>query len=261
MAAPRLACLSPHLWPGLVPTVSGFDGAGLELPCHAPQPFAAPSARQPHALRLGGAQHQITGSGRYAASLLRTGAAPVQAEVTIWILADGRFVIEPLNTPPHLTTAQAVQLKAHLGADARGIRAQMAGLHLLRIGANDLIDTVDGPRPARSLAPGQRVGTFRAGPQPLRAVLACRGSGRGGARVWQIAAETFGNAAPLTLPPKAHILTLAAMAPRGLSLSALAPHPGLTRASAGAVDWVVLGFGTPQMVAAQGLFLPTSPPA
>lgn len=254
MAAPRLACLSFDLWPGLVPTASSFDGAGLELPCTGPQPFTAPSPRHPQALRLGGSRHRVTGSGRYAASLLRKGAAPVQAEVTIWILADGRFVIEPLRAA-HLPTVQAVRLTAHLGADARGFGAQMAGLNLLQIGANDLIDTPDGPRPARSLAPGQRVGTLSAGPQPLRAVLACRGA----ARPWQIAAETFGNAAPLTLPPKAQILRLGVEHSHAVSLAELAPHPGLARASAAAVDWVVLGFDAPQIVAAQGLFLPTSP--
>lgn len=260
MASPRLACLSSLLWPGLAVAPSPADGSGLDLGCGAFQPFIAPARRHPQKLRLGGNWHEVIGSGRYGLSALRGGAAaPMLAEVTIWILADGRFVIEPLIAAHHAATLQGLTLGAHLGADARGICGQMAGLHLLRIGPEDLIDTADGPRPAHSLVPGQRVGTLNAGPQPLRAVLACRGSGRGGARPWRIAAEAFGNAAPLTLPPSAHILHFTKNSLRPIALAKLTARPGVAKLSAEAVDWIALGFDAPHSVAAQGLFLQTSP--
>lgn len=262
--APRLACLSPSRWPGLDPRSSTVDGAGLTLPCGPLLPFRAPDGRHAGQVHLGNERRSVIGSGRYGPCWLgvRRGAGYV-AEVTLWMLADGRVVVEPQASPPaRMGGALAeVTLGAHLGADARAIALQMPGLHRLQLGRDAWVDTVEGPRPAEQLRPGARVATLGAGPQPVVAVLACRGSGRGLAAPWHLTPEVLGNARPLSLPPRTRLLPPAAPWLPPVPLEQLAPEAGLSRAPAPSVDWIVLGFERAQLVGLQGLFLTTCPPA
>lgn len=259
----RLASLSSQIWPGLDPASASASGAGLTLPCASFEPFQPPKARAPEALRVGGKWYRVAGSGRYGPCWL-SGAHPgqgVAAEVAIWLIEDGRYVIEPLLAAAQLQGAQSLLLGAHLGPDARGIAAQMAGLHRLQLEARTVIDTPEGPRPAGLLQAGARVGVLGGRPAQVTAVLACRGGLCGAGAPWHVAAEALGNATPLTLPPNALICPPAAPETAPVALKTLAPSPGLSRgARAMAVDWVVLGFEAPQRVAVQGLFLATRPP-
>lgn len=261
--APHLACLSPLRWPGLDPDFPAADGAGLTLPCGPHLPFRAPGGRNADRLRLGGEMRAVTGSGRYGPCWLGTPrGAGYAAEVTVWMLADGQVVVEPLAAPPPRLAGRVaeVTLGAHLGADARGIALQMAGLHRLQLGRDSWVDTLEGPRPALLLRPGARVTTLYAGPQPVVAVLACRGSGRGLGAPWHLPAGAAGNAHALSLPPRSRLLPPAAPWLPPAPVESLAPEAGFTRTPAPTVDWIVLGFEAAQLVGLQGLFVATCPP-
>ncbi|MGD9919229.1 MAG: Hint domain-containing protein [Paenirhodobacter sp.] len=261
-APPRLACFPPMLWPGLTPSTPPGDGAGLTLPCGPHLPVAPPDARRA-SLGIGGRRLPVTGSGRYGPCWLHGPAGGFPAEVTVWIFDDGHFAIEPIGAPPEglaLESIEEVTLGPHLGADAR-IAAQLLGpLHRVQIGRGALIDTLDGPRPIEMLTPGTRIATLATGPQPLAAALAARGSGRGLAAPYRLAAEAFGNARAMTLPARARLLAPEAPWEAPRPIESFTPHKGLQRAPAPAVDWVILGFSAPQIIAAQGAFLATCPP-
>lgn len=261
--APRLACLSPLRWPGLDSVFPAASGVGLTLPCGPQLPFRAPGRSLGDRLRLGNALHVVTGSGRYAPCWFEAPqGAGFSGEATLWMLADGQVVVEPIAARlPALAAVTEVTLGAHRGADARAIVLQMAKLHWLQLGRGTHVDTPAGPRPVEALRPGMRVATLEHGPQAVAAVLPCRGNGRGRAAPWCLPPGFGGNTRVLIVAPHSRLLPPAAPWLPPAPVELLAPETGLTRAPAPAVDWIVLGFPEAQVIGLEGVFVATLPPA
>lgn len=190
LALPRVApgCLRPRAPRKLAPRLSGRESAHLR---------ARPPDQVPEPPRDG---FLLTdGRRRYEARLIRArSGAP-------WLVALSPAL--PLSGVALRVVARALAATGAGGAGPRGCAA---------LGAEALVDTPDGPRPADALRPGDMVLTRDAGAQPLRWTgrLRLPGStradaGAGAIHAVRIAADALGYGCPrepLRLAPDHRLL-------------------------------------------------------